>query len=754
MNEAAKANRNVEFGRLLKAGISSVANIEGKTAAAIEDELGGQIGVVGDTVQRYKAGYLPPDPRTIQILAVACVQRGFMSREWLQRFLQTGRYPNADKLLGHLCPLGPTVARPARVYHNLPAPTYSQFVMRPQAYAEVVDGLNQRSAMVLIVGLGGNGKTSIAREVAVRCLQDGGDTPCFDAVVWISDKDRPGTTTLSGVLDEVARTLDYPGLTQLDPDEKRDAVEQLLRRQRVLVVVDNSETVGDGALVAWLLRLPEPSKAIVTSRQYRREFRRSCWPVELRGMTDAEARELIDQRLRVLKIAHLPSGPAQLDPLVAATGGNPKAIEVALGLIKYEHRPFQQVVEDLYAARGELFDDLFTRAWGLLNEAARRLLLSATLFPASASGEALATTADVQGFAFDRALELLTDLALLDVQQLDLNAEARYTLHPLVRAFAAAKLHEQRSFEESALERWVSWYIKLAESVGSCWASIGRLDLLDPEQETVFAVIRWTLQNRRYADTYRLAKGVRYYYYVRGFWDKRLLVDLMHAKAAQNDHDSVEEVKALAYYVQIVSRQNNLAAAERHLPRIRGEVAAPQLPEGVYSTCQQAIALYEMARGDYPAARAAWTRSLRQSDPRVYVATRRWLALCMYRQGERIAARQLFEESLQDAIKHGFKRASTLHRIGLAAISLDEGDLDVAAGLLGDAMAQAQQYRASADVAEAQFLYVRLHTRRGDLPAARAALETAIDLFERTGLRRELDMARAVLERLNGGDPS
>jgi adenylylsulfate kinase-like enzyme len=55
--------------------------------------------------------------------------------------------------------------------------------MRPQAYAEVVDGLNQRSAMVLIVGLGGNGKTSIAREIAVRCLQDGGDTPCFDAVV-------------------------------------------------------------------------------------------------------------------------------------------------------------------------------------------------------------------------------------------------------------------------------------------------------------------------------------------------------------------------------------------------------------------------------------------------------------------------------------------------------------------------------------------------------------------------------------------
>ena len=32
-------------------------------------------------------------------------------------------------------------------------------------------------------------------------------------------------------------------------------------------------------------------------------------------------------------------------------------------MIKYERRPLQQVVDDLYAARGELFDDLFARAW-------------------------------------------------------------------------------------------------------------------------------------------------------------------------------------------------------------------------------------------------------------------------------------------------------------------------------------------------------------------------------------------------------
>src|SRR5262245_12381317 len=206
-------NRSEAFGRLLKAGIASIVNCEGKKAAIVEDELGQLIGVSGDTIQRYKSGHLPPEPHTVEILAAAAVQRGYLSREWLGRFLHAARYPFADRLLDQLCPAAPTRPRPPRVYHNLPAPTYSQFVMREQAFAEVCEGLGKQSAIVLIVGLGGNGKTSLAREAAARCLADDSDMPRFDAVVWVSDKDRPGTTNLSIVLDEIARTLDYPGFT-------------------------------------------------------------------------------------------------------------------------------------------------------------------------------------------------------------------------------------------------------------------------------------------------------------------------------------------------------------------------------------------------------------------------------------------------------------------------------------------------------------------------------------------------------------
>ncbi len=96
------SNRSETFGRLLKGAINSIAAYEGKTAPAIEDELGDQIGVAGSTIQRYKAGYLPTEPRAIQIMAEAAVRRGYLSRAWLQRFLQAARYPNSDALLAQL----------------------------------------------------------------------------------------------------------------------------------------------------------------------------------------------------------------------------------------------------------------------------------------------------------------------------------------------------------------------------------------------------------------------------------------------------------------------------------------------------------------------------------------------------------------------------------------------------------------------------------------------------------------------------
>ena len=322
---------NSEFGHLLTGAINSIAAYEAKTAAAVETELGVRMGVAPSTVQRYKSGHLPPDGMMVESLAEEAVRRGYLNREWLVKFLRAARYPALNDCVERLFPAHPAAAAPARIYQNLPAPTYNQFVMRAQAYADVMDGLQQRSAVVLISSLGGMGKTSLAREVAAQCLVSAGSAPGFEAVVWVSDKGREGATNLSMVLDEIARTLDYSGLTSLAFEDRRYEVEQLLRRQRVLLVIDNFETITDGALLSWLLSLPEPSKALVTSREYHPGLR-SSWPVDLRGMSKGEAEEFVGNQLRFLRMDSLVDHPSELEPLCDVTGGNPKAIMIALGL--------------------------------------------------------------------------------------------------------------------------------------------------------------------------------------------------------------------------------------------------------------------------------------------------------------------------------------------------------------------------------------------------------------------------------------
>ena len=225
----------------------------------------------------------------MQILAEACVRRGYLNRDWLQAFLHAARYPTPEQLLDQLCPSGPARRRPPRVYANLPAPTYSQFVMRAAAVCRdarwpaptLVAGADRQPGRDGQDQPGARGRRALPeqRRYARR------STPWSGSAIRIG----PGTTNLSVVLDEIARTLDYPGFTQFAHDEKRYEVEQLLRRQKVLLIIDNFETITDDALLDWLLRLPEPSKAIITTREYRREFR-SSWPIDLSGMTDTEAR--------------------------------------------------------------------------------------------------------------------------------------------------------------------------------------------------------------------------------------------------------------------------------------------------------------------------------------------------------------------------------------------------------------------------------------------------------------------------------
>lgn len=290
--------------------------------------------------------------------------------------------------------------------------------------------------------------------------------------------------------------------------------------------------------------------------------------------------------MHVLRLEKLVTDPTQLEPLLTATGRNPKAIELTLGLIKYERRALQQVVDDLYAARGELFDDLFERAWALLDEAARRVLLVMVFFPDSASSEALSATADVHGFAFNHAVERLIDLSLLDGLQANLTSASRYSLHPLVRAFAGAKLAQDRELEQRARLRWSNYFFEVVSTSimrdlprDRYWNSLPNagMERIDFERSNMLRVLEWADRDAQYPLLLELTILLMHYMERRGLYAQREYYTRRSIEAARRlgkrEDEILLHVDALGW---LLTEQDRLDEAEAEI--VAGLEQIKQLP--------------------------------------------------------------------------------------------------------------------------------------------------------------------------------
>ena len=740
--------KSESFGKLFRGAINAIAGFEAKTVQLIEEEIGQQINIGHAAVRRYKTGFLPPEHETIEILAELCMKRGRFSREWLQSFLKAARYPQAEKLvtklLGEKSNNSGTANPTRRVYQNLPPPTYSQFIMRDEAYQGILDGLAQRTAVVLISSLGGMGKTSLAREVAARCLTN---QPSFEAVVWISDKDRPGTTNLDIVLDEIALIMDFPGFTRLEHTTKQREVEQLLRQKKVLLVVDNFETITDRVLLNWLIKLPEPSKAIITTRHYRQEFR-SCWPVELGGMSEDEANLLITERLRVLKLEKLVSSLQIFRPLVLATGGNPKAISLALGCIKYNKKSLEEVLTELLESQGELFEDLFKHSWALLDESARNVLMGLTFFAASSDKKAIDAATEVRGSYLEDALEQLIDLSLVDVQQEDLKRPPRYLLHPLVQTYAHTRLIEMPVLEARIRINLINYFINLSQNLNQLHSAIEELARFDADQETVYQLIAQAFKHQLYPQVISLVTGYNYYYYVYAHWGKMLENLAYQSQAAQIIDDKESLVRARAKYVQMLIKQGNLAKVEASLAELKEYEGIAELSTRARIEVQHTLALFALEHGQVGEAINYWQKTLANdlTDLDWENATgQRWLGNCLYKLNQLDEAQLQLVAAQKLAKKFNFTRIVIATQILLAEIALNQHKLAEAQDYLETSLTQAYHYNDHRNIGRIHYNLASLQKTANQTKEARINFEKAIDHFQRVGMQRELAAAQENL---------
>ncbi|RZU37786.1 DNA-binding SARP family transcriptional activator [Streptomyces sp. BK022] len=638
---------------------------------------------------------------------------------------------------------------------NLPPATYARFVMRSQVWERLEEAVGQGLPVISLIGIGGTGKSTVAREFALRHLEDGAR---FKGTVWVSDRERPGTTTLGGVLDTIALTADYSGLLGLELAEKKHEVRRLLRRSPVLLVVDNHETIEDPELDEWLVNVPEPSKVLITSITHARSLGPHTFQVEMSGMTTEEADDFYTQCLNRMGMRDLLTQRKELDALRRVSEGNPRLIEWGLGQVKRRGRSLEEVTEEISSAptgdrSGDIvLRELFRESWTALGEPARHVLGALACFPYGVEREALRQVSGC-GDRLGDALAELTDFCFVSRQVQDDSAQPQYIAYPL----AANRMANVRTtYMADIRKRWLKYFVALTQAVGFCPDDVSRLERLDApglRQNLEFALM-WATDHQYWREVIDIAKGARYYYYVRGLWAGQLDIHLLRADAARSIGDTAEEFDALVYHLNIAAKQENQAQAQFVLTRIE-EILARR-PDSVdprrLGEYRHALALHLLSQHRFVEAERQWRANLADPDtlgPANYSANLRWLAICLARSGTRNdEACALFEEARAHARVHAYRRAELLIDLQLAELRLSMDDSQEATlAILRDLGERTLQIAHIADQryqADHTWLLGQAHHRLENHAVAGQLLAQAGELYRKLGLVERAAVARAL----------
>ncbi|MFJ3206017.1 NB-ARC domain-containing protein [Streptomyces sp. NPDC086989] len=294
--------------------------------------------------------------------------------------------------------------------HNLPAPEFDEtgFFGRRKEVDRIKKAIKGAYPVVSILGDGGIGKTSVALKAAYELLDDPNNK--FDALVWVTAKATILTVNeiqrISGAI-ESSLGLFASAAEQLGgeragkSDDPIDEVLSYLEHFRVLLILDNLETVLDQRLREFLLDLPMGSKVIITSRIGLGIEN----PVSLDPLSDDDSARLLRAVARVRGVKALQGLPAPaVNQMVKSMKGHPAYIRWFVAGVQAGKRP-----EELLHNNDLVLDFCMSNVYEYLSGEAKSVLRSMQVLPGRRSQAELAFFNDYSANAIQSSLlELMT----------------------------------------------------------------------------------------------------------------------------------------------------------------------------------------------------------------------------------------------------------------------------------------------------------------------------------------------------------
>lgn len=630
-------------------------------------------------------------------------------------------------------------------------PRRSSFIGRGVEMAQVHAALaSPDTYLVSIDGIGGIGKSSLALEVAYDCFESSSNDSASEEVarfagyIWASAKDRE--LTLDLLLDEIAITLDYPGIVQQNLAQKQASIEKLLRSGAYLLIVDNFETVTDKALVKFVRDLPPPSRALITTREQNLQWARA---ISLKGLTQSEAFALIREEGKRFGIAGVhEADDSLLLPLYETTDGAPLAIRWAIGQIKQKGQTLEIVVLSLQQARSNIFEAIFSRSWQLLSSEARYVLMTMPFFAAPAHREALGAASNLQGFTLDDAIGQNVEMWLIEPTDAMGLHERRYRIHPLTRFFVSKKLNENPSVESEIWNQVAEYYQDFADRNGGFWNFDGfkRLEL---ELQNVLKIVRMALERSCYDIGTPLFLQVSDYMIVRGHWNDAMEYSVELLQAAESTGNELYSARLKTWPIGWLHRHRGLLEVAKDetaqsipvLDEFGDQRFAAYARRNLGRTYQE-LGEYEMAEKMLEEA-LDYYRSM-DDQHHIYFVTTNLASLALER-GELAEAWQRCSEILPGVYELGIPEriADALNVMG--QVALLEGRQREAAELWEKALYYMEQARRLDEIAVGQLNLAKLHLDDDELGTARTLLDDALVTFRRLGMDNKVQEVESLI---------
>jgi tetratricopeptide (TPR) repeat protein len=552
--------------------------------------------------------------------------------------------------------------------------------------SQVMDALQSGEKLVILSGQEGIGKTVLAAEAARRLawLYPGG-------VFWRSaaEMERLGLEEMLNAFDNVLG----PQLRNLPLDARRDQVLGYLRNfdTASLLVVDNAESIKDPAFWRFLEGIPQPSAALVTTRESP-----PCGDREIR-VPEMEREEAISLFFREARRSlpkwgeHL--SEEELSSLAEIAGfmqGHPLAIKLVAG--QSTRRSLAGIRDELRQNPPRGVSDRFDVSCNGLEDGQKDLFSRLAVFFGSMEENAIRAVClenDQEGYSnWERDLEELVRCSFLDrveIEAMDENGNEitlyRYRLHPLMRQYAAGKAGGDllARLRPRATEHFLEYSRRFRDN----------FDMLEWERENILAGMDWAAKQQNSsigeakkaaaAEVQEFIAALDRYLDTRGYWSEYYLRLHQAIEAAEVLEDRRER-SGWSHNLGVLLQRTGKSDEARQLYQQSLEISQEQGDKSGVARSLHQMGMLAQDAGQYDEAREFYKESLKikheLGEKSGVARSLHQMGILAQDTGQYDEARELYEESLKIMHELGDKRdvARSLHQMGILAQATGEYD--------------------------------------------------------------------------------